>query len=405
MVRQLSYLFCFLMLFCPELIWAETPQTYVERVKKNHAPKRAVEIFSKRLTLELNNQKVNSNIALSCLRAIKDLDTVAYQKNLSKTGVVLKQSLQRPAISQEEKDVIFNFMYDVSIQLSVEDGFYLMDQLGVEYIAESSRFFADVLLQMKPGIYMAYFESKYDFIKSELKKYKNLLEFYCLTSVLSGRVDSCAEKIVSLNNSPKVEPWVSLLDLIVKMNKLDFEGATKSLNIIGANCGSNTNVPWINFHIARLYRMQKNIEKSLACLETFKSDTKDDPRSQMFYKLEYGKTIRFMDLKKSDAAFEEIEADKEVAKKSFGFFELIVEIEKAKNAILNNDLEISKNHLSRLKTNYRIDELKPYVELIRWLENYSKNREKPTDQGIRNLEIYDFSMFLDSNKEKLKTTN
>lgn len=405
MLKKVSLLLFTFLYNHQELAWTETSSSYIARVKKNHSAKRAVQILSKRLALETSKQTMNSEMVFICLIAIKDLDPATYKIELSKIATLLSQTLKEPTVSPTQTENVFNFISQMSSKSSVEDGFYLMEQLGTSYLIEASRLYSDVLLQMKPELYIKYFDSKFEAIKSQPQKFKILVEFYCVSTVLTGKVEKCGEKITALKSQLKAEPWASALELIVKMNLLDIDGASQYLKIFDPNCPSNTDFPWTNFHLARLYRVQKNIEKSLSCLRSFKNDTKDTPGSLLFYNLEHGKTLRFVDIKKSDLAFEEADAFNKNSKNPFSYFELIVEIEKTKNAIINKDTQNTKKYLARLKTHYKIDELQQYVELIQWLEAYSANPEQPRSKNSNNFEIYDFSIFVDSLNKKTKKTN
>ena len=385
------------------LVQADYSKLYIERVKKNHTPKQVTTVLTKRIDLEVSKTIANFDIIFNCLMTIKENDTDTYQKKLYPVATSIENSLKKPNLSQSQREIIFSFIYKIASNSSLEDGFFLLDRISPQKpMAESSQLFYLVLTQMKPELYVKYFESKSPAVIENPEPYKTLIGSYCVAVVLTGELKKCSEKIDAIKKRQNVQAWVQEIDLLIKINSLDFAAATSTLKTLNEKCPPSPEVPWINFHIARLHRLQKNFTKSLDCLESFKNDTKQDTDALFFYYIEYGKTTRFTDIGKSDIYINEADKLNQKRGSSFSFFELIVDIEKMKNFILKGDKENTKKYLSRITTQYKVERLKPYSEFINWLKNYSVNKTESINLKSDSFEIYDFSLLLQVMNETAK---
>ncbi|MBY0384607.1 hypothetical protein K2X05_05560 [bacterium] len=380
--------------------YADLPHHYFERIKQKHPPKRASQILSKRLTLEIKNQPMNGEMVFFTLLNIKQLDATLYPAELTKVARELQLTpLKSTATSAQIKN-LFYLVSEVSTKISIEDGFLLLENATPNLIhVEISQFFPLILSQMRPDLFMKYFETRSTIINEPSEYYKPLIEFYCLSAVISGKMAKCLEKLSTFKGE-QTPSWIREQEFIARINSLDFEGATKVSKTLGPHCPSE-NPPWTNFQMARFHRLQNDIEKSLNCLESFRIAINGNAESLFFYNIEYAKTIRFNDLKKSETYIGY--ADEFVKEKndSSSLYTLVLDLEKVKNSVLKEDSEGTKIHLERMGNAYQARELKPYIELITWLQAFSKNPQKTPLEKVNSYEIYDFSTILN----KVRATN
>lgn len=359
----------------PSFAYSEATERYVSAVKKINSTNQQLKIFSKRLSLDLENNQKISEIAFACAENIFKISPEKYPAHVLLIFNKIKNLPPEKRTQEIEKNM--PSLVDLAKSTSLEVVYLsFLETIFNEAPEKISDFFALFIKNKQTHVFLDSFEKNENKFLLNQKIKTQSIEFYCLSTQFNGRTERCIALL------KKIEPtlnqnWQKLAAINAYISENQIMEAKKILKeYIGENisCKELTETPWINFLAAQIHRITKNYSQSIVCLELFKQSQTSDESALFFYNLESAKSNYKNNIETASKHI--LNCQEYINKNGLDntFFSLILKIENIKLLHVSKKKSEAKRLLNETIREFDKNELIPYKYTL----NYYKKQTELT---------------------------